>query len=299
VEIEVYAVANLIAKMEKGLLDSCPIWTDLKEFPYKDFHGKVNILSAGFPCQPFSSAGKRRATEDPRHLYPWIANGITDMQPEYVFLENVQGIISAKTGDGESVLKYVLGDLEKRGYSCTWGIFSASLIGAPHQRKRVFILGKKMEYSSGEGLEGGTRESLQGGSDGLACTSREELADSSSRRGEGLLNRHTETGDVIASSPTKMGNTDCSRFEKCKTGRLLQSQPKSWANFNRSNSYPRKPGQEQHEWEEPRTITTESSMGLSTHGIKSRVDELRLLGNGVCPDTCEIAFSYLFEKLHQ
>jgi site-specific DNA-cytosine methylase len=119
VEIETYAIANLISKMEAGLLDACPVFTDLKQFPYEQLRDRVTILSAGFPCQPFSSAGKRRATEDERHLYPYIADGITAMRPRYVLLENVEGIISAKTADGESVLKYVLGDLEERGYRCT------------------------------------------------------------------------------------------------------------------------------------------------------------------------------------
>src|SRR5210317_388909 len=148
VEIETYAIANLISKMEAGLLDACPVFTDLKQFPYEQLRDRVTILSAGFPCQPFSSAGKRRATEDERHLYPYIADGITAMQPRYVLLENVEGIISAKTADGESVLKYVLGDLEERGYRCTWGVFSASETGAPHQRKRVFILGKLSDTAS-------------------------------------------------------------------------------------------------------------------------------------------------------
>ena len=140
VEIEAFAVANLVAKMETGEIHPAPIWTDVKTFPYKDFHGKVDILSAGFPCQPFSQAGRQKSTDDPRHIYPHISRGISECRPTYVILENVEGIISSKTGDGESVLKYVLGDLEERDYKTSWGVFSAEEIGAPHQRKRVFIL---------------------------------------------------------------------------------------------------------------------------------------------------------------
>ena len=146
VEIEAFAATNLVAKMEEGRLDPAPIFTDLKTFPYGKFRGCVDILSGGFPCQPFSAAGQRKGTEDPRHLFPYIRDGIRECQPRIVFLENVEGIISSKTADGESVLQYVLRELEGLGYIATAGVFSASEVGAPHQRKRVFILG--MENAS-------------------------------------------------------------------------------------------------------------------------------------------------------
>lgn len=138
-EIEAYASANLVQKMEARLLDPAPNWTNLKTFPYRFFRGKIWLLIAGFPCQPFSHAGKGLSTEDPRHLYPYIAGGISIIRPSVIFLENVEGIISAKCADGTPVLLYVLRDLESRGYRPTWGIFSASEIRSSHQRKRVFI----------------------------------------------------------------------------------------------------------------------------------------------------------------
>ncbi len=98
VEIEAFAVANLVAKMEEGELDQAPIWTNLKTFDGKPFRGLVDILSGGFPCQPFSCASgdKRKGDEDPRHLFPYIKNAIQVIQPPLVFLENVEGIISSK-----------------------------------------------------------------------------------------------------------------------------------------------------------------------------------------------------------
>ena len=151
VEREGFPVANLVAKMEAGELDTAPVFTDVKQFPYGKFRGQVDILSGGFPCQPFSCAGQRKATDDPRHLFPYIRDGIRDCEPRIVFLENVGGIISAKTGDGESVLKYVLRELEGLGYRATAGIFSAEEVGAPHQRKRVFILGMANSEDIGRG----------------------------------------------------------------------------------------------------------------------------------------------------
>ena len=132
-EIEAFACANLVSKMEAGLLDCAPIWTNLKTFPWGEFRDRVDVLSGGYPCQPFSAAGKRLGKDDPRHLWPWIADGIVSMRPRVCFFENVEGHISLGLRD-------VIGDLESLGYKTTWGVFSASEVGAPHQRKRVFIM---------------------------------------------------------------------------------------------------------------------------------------------------------------
>lgn len=164
-EIEAYAVANLVAKMEEGKLDAAPIWTNLKTFPFGRFRGRVDILSGGFPCQPFSQAGKRAGDEDERHLFPHILLGITECRPEIVFLENVEGILSAKlSGDGwrdpagTPVLLHVLRELERVGYTATAGMFSAEEVGAPHCRNRVFILGV-------DNSKGGSKIGLSFGTD--------------------------------------------------------------------------------------------------------------------------------------
>jgi DNA (cytosine-5)-methyltransferase 1 len=132
-EIEAFAVANLVAKMEAGLLDAAPIWTNLKTFPWSDFRDRVDILSGGYPCQPFSNAGQRRGAEDERHLWPYIADGIRLLRPRLCIFENVEGHITLG-------LSSVVSDLEQLGYKVSWGLFSASEVGAPHQRKRVFIM---------------------------------------------------------------------------------------------------------------------------------------------------------------
>jgi site-specific DNA-cytosine methylase len=136
-EIEVFAVENLLARMEAGQLEAAPIWSDLKSFPWESFRGVVDILSGGYPCQPFSAAGLRKGTEDPRHLWPFIASGIQVVRPRLCFFENVEGHISLG-------LREVIADLESLGYETTWGIFSAAEVGAPHQRKRVFLLANSM-----------------------------------------------------------------------------------------------------------------------------------------------------------
>ena len=133
VEIEAFVQANLVAKTEEGRMDNAPIWTDLKTFPAREFRGKVHGLIGGYPCQPFSSAGKRQGEKDPRHLWPYILKHVRAIRPVWCFWENVAG----HTTMG---LWRVLSDLEEEGYRTTFGIFSAEEVGAPHQRKRVFIL---------------------------------------------------------------------------------------------------------------------------------------------------------------
>ncbi len=173
VEIESFACANLVEKMESKQLDAAPIWTNLKTFNAKPFRNRVDILSGGFPCQPFSHAGQRKGTEDPRHLFPDIERIIMECEPSILFLENVEGIIPAKyQGEPDtSVLKYVLERLEKMGYRAEAGVFSAIECGAPHQRKRVFIAGVRNISDtdcirhggrSSEGCADGERFVLQG-----------------------------------------------------------------------------------------------------------------------------------------
>ena len=193
VEIEAFAIANLVSKMESEQLDAAPIYSDVKTFPYKEFCGRVDILSGGFPCQPFSCAGHKKGVEDPRHLYPHFSRGIEECKPRIVFLENVEGIISSKTHDGESVLHYVLKDLERLGYQATAGIFSASEVGLPHQRKRVFIMGYSNNRSGTSQKQNATSsrkdKRVRLNNANPKGSEREELVNTDSNR----FSEHTET----------------------------------------------------------------------------------------------------------
>lgn len=140
VEREGFCVSHLASKMEAGELDPCPIYPDLLRFPWDKYRGLVDIVSGGFPCQPFSHAGSRKATEDSRHLWPHIKAGVSVLRPSFCFFENVDGIASAKSPGYHSVLHHVLSDLEEMGFRATAGQFSAEEVGAPHLRKRWFIL---------------------------------------------------------------------------------------------------------------------------------------------------------------
>jgi len=326
VEIEAFAIANLVNKMETQQLDAAPIYTNLKEFPYEEFRGQVDILSGGFPCQPFSQAGARKATEDPRHLFPYIAEGIRECQPRIVFLENVEGIISAKTTDGESVLRYVLRTLEGLGYKATAGIFSASEVGFPHQRKRVFILGVSDTISSGlrrgrsseecrderEGILGneGERNEVRSETEGCSNTSSiEAVVDSNWSGHRENAGRDGETQEVQREHRSKvcggmsngaseeLGNSEGTRQSSSDDGsRQAQLGGTSSRNAQQSR-FPARPNEEQYEWEAPRVIEAKPRLGGATNGSSNRVDRLRLLGNGVVPQTAAKAFETLIKRV--
>jgi len=341
VEIEAFAICNLVAKMESGLIDTAPLWPNLKTFPWELFSGRVDILSGGFPCQPFSTAGRRKGDEDPRHLWPYITKGIQQLgKPSIVFLENVEGIISSKLkGDhwtdpeNTPVLLHVLRELERLDYKATAGIFSASEIGAPHQRKRVFILGVRNELTKTSldcvtKLISNTKESrttwpaYRGQAQNwyepprvtVGNTQHNGLLNSKKRRNSDETSNRSEEGQDSTSElkgtsrpcgnrglqASELGHTDgrnegpygwkyrilLSETEERKTNRL------EW-----SSNYTK-----------PRKV--EPKMGGNVDGIANRLDyaelskscdnrtdELRMLGNGVVPDTATRAFTTLWKEL--
>ena len=108
---------------------------NLKDLTVMDWENlePVDVLSAGYPCQPFSGAGKRKGADDPRHLWPYIAKGISVLRPRIIILENVRGHLNLGFAE-------VLRDLAGLGYDAEWEIIRASDIGAPHKRERLFIV---------------------------------------------------------------------------------------------------------------------------------------------------------------
>ena len=113
-------------------------YEDIKYFNATDYNGRIDVLSGGFPCQPFSVAGKRKGSEDERHLWPEMLRVIGECQPRWVVGENVRGLVSWSDG---LVLEACYSDLENLGYSVQSFIIPACAAGnAPHRRDRVWIV---------------------------------------------------------------------------------------------------------------------------------------------------------------
>ena len=109
-----------------------PIFEDVRELT-ADAIGPVDIITGGYPCQPFSQAGKRRGAEDDRHLWPEMYRLVVAFRPTWVFAENVAGHISLG-------LDEVLSDLEAEGYACRPLVIPACALDAPHRRDRLWLL---------------------------------------------------------------------------------------------------------------------------------------------------------------
>lgn len=263
VEREAYCFSILAKQMQKGLLDKSPIWMgDLKDLPIEQLPS-IKWYIGGYPCQPFSSAGKRLGEKDPRHLWPIIREQVRRIKPMGVFFENVSN--HANIG-----MSTVLQELAEVGYSCSWGFFSAQEVGAPHKRERIFIQGLADNYI------GRLKEQWEN----YLSIRKNESGDDSCGRSENLANCNIERLEGYSGNVNKEG-----RKREWKSGHAAKSSVFLW---------PAKPGEDQYEHEPPRTI--ESRLCRNSNGVSSRVDRLRALGNACCPQQAEFAFVSLFKE---
>ena len=320
VEIEAFAIANLVAKMETGQLVPAPIFTDLKTFPAHLFRGCVDIITGGYPCQPFSAAGKRLGTEDPRHLWPYILDHIKAIRPVRCLFENVEGHISLG-------LREVISDLEEDGYSATWGIFSAAEVGAPHQRKRVYILASSRDWDA-NGIDDSQKQGISQGQDSQpsgVCTDVADTRDPRpSRAGiepqPSIKIIEPCDSDSTGECGPDMANADRARQQTQRresgaeretglageSGELADTGSEGLQGFWAECGLPKSGSKEQvggggddkstrlpspTEWE------PEPGLGRVVDGCPDRVDRLRLLGNGVVPQTAARGWETLTKRL--
>lgn len=292
VERDAFPVANLVKKMEQGLVDTAPVFTDITQFPYREFRGLVDIACGGVPCQPHSHAGKRQGGADERFLFDDFCDGMAEMRPGIIFIENVEGLLSSKMPDGTLCIRYVLNRLEKIGYCVEKstgepliGIFSASEVGAPHQRKRVFILA----YDSlrgcvrwGQDEMGGGREVADGiegvgefgtGEDVAHLVSEGLQGHAGDVNGQGgepggpagpVAEGGLSVGEELADN--KRGRRG-ERGECGGMGRVPGAGQNDTSEVEKSNTFwPSRPGQPQYGWEPPRVVgNAASAVQQQTH----------------------------------
>ena len=292
VEREAYAAAVLVAQMEKRALARAPIWSDLRSFNGRPWRGIVDCITAGYPCQPFSLAGKGLGEADPRHLWPDILRIIQEVRPRFIFCENV----SAHFNRG---FKSVVRDMEKEGYRVAAGVFTAWALGAPHIRERLFWLAStaperpELRHESKRG-EGRAQAPLEGDAEpgDVGETGEAVFADDREKRfktiGITKLQRkgsyrlkpeRLDQNGVELIRPHSSANSD--RVAKIRRGHA-----------SREKRGEKAAGRYKRVWGTP-----PSTVCGMDDGLPNRVDRLAALGNAVVPAVVALAWKTLVKGL--
>ncbi len=274
-------------KVSKKNFPNVKQYEDIKEF--KGQPGSVDILTGGFPCQPFSHAGKRKGKSDDRYLWPEYLRVIREIKPSYVVGENVAGLVSMEDG---KTLDGIFTDLEGEGYTIESFIIPACGVGAWHRRERIWIIayhkclgrakgtGKGVQYKKQESKRqnaGNVR--TKGSKFGINSDSsysnphspgsyREEEYEQ--REAELRHEQERESGQV----GENVSDTNSQRLQG-REGNRMESEKQQTASWSRDSLY-------RGDWWE-----SEPNVGRVANGILRRVDRLKGLGNAIVP---QVAF---------
>lgn len=259
-----------------------PCFPDVRELKGDDIDGPIDVICGGYPCQPFSTAGKRQGKEDDRHLWPEFMRLVVELRPAWVIGENVAGHISMGLDD-------VLADLEAEGYACRTFVIPACAVGAPHRRDRVWTVGHASDSRSAGERE---RRARMAGH-GMVSGEWDEAADFASRPGEDVAHRpqlqrdgsgeHRQPDSGQVSEPGERSGAQ-SVADTYDTGLQGRSQAGDVGSVRQ-----RRDEHAQRCSDMPRaTWEPEPDVGRVAHGVPSRLDRLKALGNAVVPQIPEM-----------
>ena len=282
-ENDKYASKVIEARFKK------PNLGDIKQIDWASIE-PIDILTAGYPCQPFSHAGHRKGENDERHIWPHILKGISILRPKYIILENVRGHLSLG-------FKEVLSDLTQNGYDAKWRIVRASDVGAPHQRARLFIIA----YSNSEGLQR-TWNKANDFTDGLTSNTNCNACEESRRTDREIS---TKSRGFQAGQDIRQARSE--HWCSCKASRNTNNQHKPH-NGQMSQLGGRFASRCEMSMQDiPNALVddklnakfVEYMMGLPSGWVTdldlSRSQQLKMLGNGVVPQQAYYALELLHE----
>ena len=268
-----------------------PIFEDIRKLKGTDI-GTVDIITGGYPCQPFSVAGKQKGVEDKRHLWPEYFRIIKELRPSFIVGENVGGHI--KLG-----LDSVIEDLESEGYAARTFSISASSVGANHQRERIWIVANSENIGLTTGLyetkrQGNTPRCSEGEFKGISSAVANAYGVNDAI---GRVNRKIQETGGSGSIDERGSGTNANGFSHSSKNETLDSE-------NVGNTISRdaqtrcgeqrisseKKREEKTTWPS-RSSTfginnlweTEPNVGRVVNGIPHRVDRLKALGNSLVP----------------
>jgi len=240
-----------------------PIYDDIKTF---DYEGGCDLLTAGYPCTPFSVAGKQKGAEDDRHLWPYVFEIVKRKRPAWCLFENVTGHITLG-------LDEVLLDLENEGYAARPVVIPACALDAPHRRDRVWIVAHSNSASEPGGtINAGPR------SGELVAHSRRTLRTRSQFKGK----NENEVGEGYANQYQRSSGTSESNVVDSSTGRCTSQETE--VQSGRYSSF------DSSWWQ------SEPRVGRVAHGIPNRVAQLRALGNSILPQVAAEIMEAMFRN---
>ena len=264
VEIDDYCQRLIKQRIKDGVFDEAPIFSDVRAFigeGYADrYKGMVDVITAGFPCQPFSTAGKRKGEDDERNMWGYTLECICRIRPRWLLLENVTGLLT------HEYIRRIFSDLAELRYDCRWDCISAENCGAIHVRKRLWIVAK----STGNGQC----------SSGLRQLPKRDDKTSTRKKDAAETCRHSTLAQVCKSSDTT--SVRCNEVEqyvrrRAHRQRTICENREFCEQLRGAASW----------WE------TEPDMGRLADGVPDRVDRLKAIGNAQVPIVAATAWKIL------
>ena len=309
VEIDDYCQRVIAARIRDGILPDAPIFGNVNSFLgegyARSYTGMVDVVTAGFPCQPFSLAGNRLGADDPRNGWPATIECIRVVRPRFALLENVPGLLTS------GYFGTILGDLAESGFDCRWRVLSAAEMGAPHKRDRLWIAAYARSSQrrpttqlgqSDAGRQHALPPERQQSADGFANL-RENVADAQGGRQpqqpSGFNRRERQRQETKRfSSGTSGGSqhgyfaagTDDDRRITAEVSGNADAERQGLAQRQGSPGERAQPAATRGSW-----WAIEPDVGRVANGVAARVDRLKALGNGQVPAVVRAAWMLLRE----
>lgn len=294
-EIDEYA-SKVLAKNFKGVPNLHDIRTVTNErLAEYGIDGKgITVISAGFPCQPYSLAGKGRGDSDSRDLWGEVARVLGEIKPRWFVGENTPGLFARQN---QRFFRRVLDDLTALGYSVGWGIWGACDVGAPHRRDRVFIVGRNSDSVCEQ-----EKSEIQERQNAEPCGVCGNIPDAASERcdsNEIQRGEFTESGNEKNARRVQESRMQFERICGC-----VSNPGSEWENERRDGESSEATTAET-EWDNygrraekyvgGEWWQTEPDVGRLADGVPARVDRLRCLGNAVVPEQAYPIFKAIAE----
>ena len=262
-----------------------PIFSDIKELNYETLRSNginnIDIITGGYPCQPFSVAGLKKGEQDPRHLWPEYFRLVKELRPTWVIGENVSGHI--KLG-----LDTVLEDLESEGYSTRTFSISASGVGANHKRERVWIMAH-----SNDARDRTSRHEINGDREKIVKEWQEQSQFKSGRQSQNMENARRSLREGTEFERTNANETkegDANQSERSSGTSEFNVADSERERLQRSEQYETHTGETETQFSASQSFETtglhwtiEPDVGRVAHGVPNRVDRLKSLGNSLVP----------------